>query len=112
MALPQDVANTLDAIQAESFATDADRHKAMEAARRLVARLETPLERAVDLTWSVPVLLASIQVCQDLGVWSKWTEKQKLGETGPKTLEDILEMCCVPVEPNLMREIFQVYFPC
>lgn len=77
----------------------------MEAARRLVARLETPVERAVALTWGVPGLLASIKVCQDLGVWEKWAEKEGRGEMeGPQTLEAILDTCNVPVEPNLMRK--------
>lgn len=35
----------LDSVPPESFQSDTDRYEAKEAARRLLARLETPFER-------------------------------------------------------------------
>lgn len=101
-----EIVRTLDAIVPESFETDADRHEAMEAARRLLARLQTPYERTVTLTWSEPVMIAGIQTLQDLGVWKEWAEKHKLDGNTAQSLENIVNMCNVTVEPNLIRKNF------
>lgn len=49
MTHPSDLTNvvlkTLDSINADTFATDGDRSKALLAAYTLVSRLETPWER-------------------------------------------------------------------
>lgn len=101
----QEITRSLDSIRPESFVTDADRFAAMQAARRLVARLETPFERAVSLTWTEPVLFAGIKVCQDLGIWNKWTEKHKAQGNRPQSLDDIVAMCDCDVEANLLRKL-------
>lgn len=101
---PSDVTKTLDSIQAESFTTDAERHEAMEAARRLVARLETPFERTFSLVWAIPALLAGLRICQDLGIWQKWTQQCSTSSNIPQSLDKILAMAEVPVEANLLRK--------
>ncbi|ETS75034.1 hypothetical protein PFICI_13518 [Pestalotiopsis fici W106-1] len=93
----------LDSIQVEAFSSDAGRYAAKEAARRLLARLETPFERAWELGFETPVLLSGLQVCQDLGIWAKWLEEETAHPGGPKTLENLLAMATRPVEPNLLR---------
>lgn len=100
----EEVVKSLDSIQLASFDTDTDRYEAMQAAKRLVARLETPFESAVSLTWADPVLLAGLKVCQDLGIWNKWTAKHKAQGNTPQTLDDILAMCDHAVEANLLRK--------
>lgn len=100
---PQNTVEILDAISVESFKTDADRYEAKEAAKRLLARLETPFERSWALSFENPVLIAGLQLCQDLSIWSKWVTKQD-NEGGAHNLDDILKMCAVPVQPNLLRE--------
>lgn len=101
---PQNTIEILDSISVESFKTDADRYEAKEAAKRLLARLETPFERSWALSFETPVLIAGLQLCQDLGIWSKWATKQS-NEAGAQSLDDILKMCAVPVQPNLLREL-------
>ena len=101
---PQSAVELLDSISVESFKTDADRYEAKEAAKRLLARLETPFERSWALSFENPVLIAGLQLCQDLGIWSKWVVKQG-EEGGPQSLDDILKMCDVPVQPNLLRKL-------
>lgn len=103
-ATPQSTVEILDSISAKSFKTDADRYEAKEAAKRLLARLETPFERSWALSFENPVLIAGLQLCQDLGVWSKWASKRG-NEGGSQSLDNILKMCDVPVQPNLLREL-------
>lgn len=103
-ANPQNTVEILDSISAQSFKTDADRYEAKEAAKRLLARLETPFERSWALSFENPVLIAGLQLCQDLGIWSKWVAKQG-SEGDTQSLDDILKMCAVPVQPNLLREL-------
>lgn len=76
----------------------------MEAARRLLARLQTPYERTFTLTCAEPMTIAGVQMLQNLEVWKQWTEKHHQRGNNAQSLEDILDMCNVPVEPNLMRE--------
>lgn len=102
----QNAVEILDSISVESFKSDADRYEAKEAAKRLLARLETPFERSWTLSFENPVLIAGLQLCQDLGIWSKWVTTQG-NEGGMQTLDDILKMCTVPVQPNLLRKLSQ-----
>lgn len=104
VANPQNTVEILDSISAQSFETDADRYEAKEAAKRLLARLETPFETSWALAFENPVLIAGLQLCQDLGIWSNWATKQG-NEGGTQSLDDILKMCDVPVQPNLLREL-------
>jgi len=101
----------LDSISVQSFKTDADRYEAKEAAKRLLARLETPFERSWALSFENPVLIAGLQLCQDLGVWRKWVSKQG-NDGGTQTLDNILKMCDVPVQPNLIRKLEKLIPPC
>lgn len=102
----QSTVEILDSISVHSFKTDADRYEAKEASKRLLARLETPFERSWTLSFENPVLIAGLQLCQDLGIWSKWATKQGK-EEDTQTLNDILKMCDVPVHPNLLRKLGQ-----
>lgn len=102
-ANPQNTVEILDSISVQSFETDADRYEAKEAAKRLLARLETPFERSWALSFENPVLIAGLQLCQDLGIWSKWVTKEQGDESDTQTLNEILKMCDVPVQPNLLR---------
>lgn len=95
---------TLDSIQLDSFKNDAERFEAMEAAKRLVARLETPFERTFSLTLTNPVLIAGLQLCGDLGIWKNWTKQCKTSGNAPQHIDNILAMSEVPVEANLLRE--------
>lgn len=103
-ASPQTTVEILDSISLQSLKTDADRYEAKEAAKRLLARLETPFEKIWALSFENPVLIAGLQLCQDLGIWSQWVTKQG-NEERAQSLDDILKMCAIPVQPNLLREL-------
>lgn len=108
----QHTVEILDSISVKSFETDADRYEAKEAAKRLLARLETPFERSWALAFENPVLIAGLQLGQDLGIWSKWTTKEQGNEEGSQSLDDILKMCDVPVQANLLRKPQQSLLLC
>lgn len=102
--------NLLDSIQPESFQSDADRYEAKEAARRLLARLETPFERGWAITCEVSVLVPGLIVFNDLDIWSKWNKLNKSQGPIPQSLGQIVNMCSAPAEPNLLREFDQDFF--
>lgn len=101
---PSNVSRILDSIQPESFPSDTERHEAMEAARRLLARLQTPFEHMFSLTGTIPLHTAGLEVFHNLGIWRNWTKR--CNETGntPQRFDKILAMAEAPVEPNLLRE--------
>ena len=93
----------IDSIGVDSFKTDTERYAAKEAARRLLARIETPFERIWALAFENPVLTAGLQMCQDLGIWDKWVAAVSEGDEGrTQTLESLLGFCNTTVEPNLL----------
>ncbi|ORY67787.1 S-adenosyl-L-methionine-dependent methyltransferase [Pseudomassariella vexata] len=103
----KDTLSKLDSIQPETFDNDAERYAAKEAARRLLARLETPFERSWALSFENPVLISGVQICSDLGIWTKWTEVNKQNGGAAQTLDDILGMCNVTVNRNLLRRFLK-----
>lgn len=103
-ATRQNTVEILDSISVQSFKTDAERYEAKEAAKRLLARLETPFERSWALSFENPVLIAGLQLGQDLGVWAKWASKQGT-DGGSQSLDSIVKMCDFPVQSNLLRKL-------
>ena len=99
-----ETAKLQDSIHLESFQSDADRYEAKEAARRLLARLETPFERGWALAFEIPVLAPGLIVFHDLDIWSKWDKLNKSQGPIPQSLDQIVKMCSAPAEPNLLRE--------
>jgi hypothetical protein len=57
----QETIRIIESIDQSSFQSDADRYAAKEAARRLLARLETPFERGWALAFETPVLVTGLQ---------------------------------------------------
>lgn len=100
----QETISTLDSIDQVSFKSDADRFAAKEAARRLLARLETPFERGWALAFETPVLVAGLQMGSDLGIWEKWTLSEKQTGGLPVNLETILNWCNTKAEATLLRK--------
>jgi hypothetical protein len=100
----QETVNALDGITASSFTSDADRFAAKEAARRLLARLETPFERGWSLAFETPVLVAGLQVGADLGIWERWVEAEKQNGGESVKLDVILGWCKDGVEASLLSE--------
>lgn len=95
----QTIIAALDAVQHEAFGTEVERLQVRAAARRLLARVETPYERAWGYCFEHPVVFAALQTCIDLGLWKAWT---KAGG-GEKSIEDLVKMTTPTVDTNLLR---------
>lgn len=93
----------LDNVQAGDFADEGERFAAKEIVRRLLRRLETPLEQTFTFTFDVPVLIAAIETCLNLGIWQKWRESIDGNDETARDIDDILAMCNASVDPRLLR---------
>ncbi|KAF7534129.1 hypothetical protein G7054_g6490 [Neopestalotiopsis clavispora] len=98
----------LDSIKIDDFANEEERYAAKEAARQLLRRLETPIEQVFALTLETPSLIASLEICLNLGIWAKWRES--IGEThdSARSLDDIIEMGSESIEPDLLRRLLRM----
>ncbi|KAM0280029.1 hypothetical protein ACHAO9_011422 [Fusarium lateritium] len=63
-----DIIATLDSVNPDQFSGDeVDRLRVRAAARRLLARVESPYERAWGFCFEQPAVFAALQTCIDLG---------------------------------------------
>lgn len=101
----QDVVTAFDAVEPEAFGgNEVARLQVRAAARRLLARVETPYERAWGFCFEHPVVFAALQLCIDLGLWKSWTS---VGG-GEKTIDELVHLTNVDVETNLLRRFFRL----
>lgn len=95
----------LDGVHPNKFGGDeVERLRVRAAARRLLARVESPYERAWGFCFEHPAVFAALQTCIDLGVWKAWTE---VGG-GKKTIHDLVALSGQGVDTNLLREFLSV----
>lgn len=91
---------SLDDVQPEAFGgNEIERLKVRAAARRLLARVETPYERAWGFCFEQPVVFAALQTCIDLGLWKSWT-----GVGGEKSIDELVAFTTPTVDTNLLRK--------
>jgi hypothetical protein len=91
---------TLDAVQPDVFGgNEVERLQVRAAARRLLARVETPYERAWGFCFEHPVVFAALQTCIDVGLWKAWTDV----EGGEKSIYELVELATPTVDTNLLR---------
>jgi hypothetical protein len=96
---------TLDGIRPDRFGGDeVERLRVRAAARRLLARLESPYERAWGFCFEHPAVFAALQTCIDLGIWKAWTEDGG----GKKTIDDLVALSGRDVDANLLRRLFRL----
>jgi hypothetical protein len=98
------IVQQLNSIRLKDFNDDSERFDAKEAARALLARLETPFERAWYLVAEQPVFVAGLILLKDLGVWAKWSQLQESSPGSPRSLTEILTWTNAKVETNLLRK--------
>lgn len=99
----QQTITALDAVHPEAFGgNEVERLQVRAAARRLLARVESPYERAWGFCFEHPVVFAALQTCIDVGLWKAWTVSG--GEE--KTLHDLAKLTNPTVEINLLRMWF------
>ncbi|KAH8647212.1 putative O-methyltransferase [Xylariales sp. PMI_506] len=97
----QEIIESLNEVKAEDFASDeAARTQAVDAARKLLHRLQLPTERLLELTVSSPFILAAAQTFQDLGLWGAWA-----ADGGEKSVQDLLKLANANVDINLLRRL-------
>ncbi|WKT40412.1 Winged helix-like DNA-binding domain superfamily [Fusarium oxysporum f. sp. vasinfectum] len=100
-----DIIATLDAVSPSQFGGDeVERLRVRAAARRLLARVETPYERAWGFCFEHPAVFAALQTAIDLGIWKAWTKEGG----GKKTIDDLVKLTGRDAEPNLLRRLFRL----
>ncbi|KAJ5588152.1 hypothetical protein N7537_010830 [Penicillium hordei] len=98
------IIGSLDTIEPGVFAgNEVERLKVRAAARRLLARVETPYERAWGFCFEQPVVFAALQTCIDLGLWKSWT-----GVGGEKSIDELVAFTTPTVDTNLLRRLFRL----
>lgn len=97
----QGIISALDAVNPELFSdNEVDHLQVRAAARRLLARVETPYERAWGFCFEHPVVFAALQTCIDLGLWKSWTA----AGGGEKSIDELVQLTSPTVETNLLRK--------
>ncbi|PYI33452.1 putative O-methyltransferase [Aspergillus indologenus CBS 114.80] len=96
-----DIVKFLDGIEADTPGnSEVDRLRLCAAARRLLARVETPYERAWGLCFDQPIIFAAIQTCINLQLWKAWTD----AGCGEMSLDELVRLTTPTVDTNLLRE--------
>ncbi|KAH7123485.1 S-adenosyl-L-methionine-dependent methyltransferase [Dactylonectria estremocensis] len=100
----QNIIEVLDGVSHDSFISEVERLRVRAAARRLLARVESPYERAWGFCFEQPVVFAALQTCIDLGLWGSWNA----AGGGEKTIDELLKFAKHDVEPDLLRRFFRL----
>ena len=97
----QKVISALDAVNPEAFGgNEVERLQVRAATRRLLARVETPYERAWGFCFEHPVVFAALQTCIDLGLWKSWTSARG----GEKPIDELVQLTNATIDTNLLRK--------
>lgn len=100
-AKTQKIIDALDAVTPEAFGgNEVERLRVRAAVRRVLARVETPYERAWGFCFEHPVVFAALQTGIDLGLWKSWNG---VGG-GEKSIEELVKLSAPAVDKNLLRK--------
>ncbi|PYI02936.1 S-adenosyl-L-methionine-dependent methyltransferase [Aspergillus sclerotiicarbonarius CBS 121057] len=100
-----DIIASLDAVQPLSCGTnEVDRLAIRAAARRLLARVETPNERASGFCFENPIVFAALQTCINPGLWKAWSSDGG----GEKTLDELVSLTRLVADANLLRRFLRL----
>ncbi|GAW11974.1 hypothetical protein ANO14919_013290 [Xylariales sp. No.14919] len=98
----------LDDIQQSDYIDDpdsyGDRIAVAEAARRLLARFETPFERAWRLSWINSNIHMAVQIVLDVGIWEAWY----LSKRHEISLLELHALARMPCDLMLLRRLFRL----
>ncbi|KAL4788957.1 O-methyltransferase-domain-containing protein [Aspergillus venezuelensis] len=95
----------LDEVQPQAFGdNEVGRLQVRAAARRLLARVETPYERAWSFCYEPPVVFAALQTFIDVGLWKSWTA----AGGGEKSIGELVQITSPTVDTNLLRRFFKL----
>ncbi|KAI0189065.1 putative O-methyltransferase [Astrocystis sublimbata] len=84
--------------------SDSQRVQSIEAARKLISRLQTNGEKMHELTYVQPIVFAMLQAGLDVGLWAGWT--QVGGDS--KTVSELSQVCKREIEPELLRRMLRL----
>ncbi|KAM7223204.1 O-methyltransferase domain containing protein [Rhypophila decipiens] len=102
---PSDIIAAFESISHGSFeGNEVERLRFRAAARRLLARVESPYERAWGFCFEHPVVFASLQTTIDLGIWKAWRE----AGGGEKSIDELVKLSSAEVTSNLLRRLFRL----
>ncbi|KAH8903839.1 S-adenosyl-L-methionine-dependent methyltransferase [Coniochaeta sp. PMI_546] len=102
-----EIIDVLENISHASFdGNEVERLRVRAAARRLLARVESPYERAWGFCFEQPVVFAALQTCIELGLWKAWTA----AGGGKKSIDELVKLTtrADDIEPNLLRRLFRL----
>ncbi|RAH78842.1 putative O-methyltransferase [Aspergillus japonicus CBS 114.51] len=103
--LTNDIVKILDGIEADAPGnSEVDRLHLRAAARRLLARVETPYERAWFLCFDQPIIFAAIQMCINLQLWKAWSD----AGGGEMSLDELVQLITPTADTNLLRRLLRL----
>lgn len=95
-----DLFAALDQVGPDDFTNDeAARLQAIASARRLLSRLQLPVERSYEYFFAQPFIFATLQTLKDIGLWEAWFA----AGGGDKSLDDLVKLAKVDIDTNLLR---------
>ncbi|KAI0026143.1 S-adenosyl-L-methionine-dependent methyltransferase [Xylariomycetidae sp. FL0641] len=95
----------LDSITPSDFeGNHTDRLRCVEAARKLINRLQSSDEKMYDIGFSQPVVFAAIQTCHDLGIWENW----RAAGVGAQTVDEICKLAKTGCDPKLLSRLLRL----
>uniref|UniRef100_A0A8H7K161 O-methyltransferase C-terminal domain-containing protein n=1 Tax=Bionectria ochroleuca TaxID=29856 RepID=A0A8H7K161_BIOOC len=100
----QKIIDILEGVNHASFANEVERLRVRAAARKLLAKVESPYERAWGFCFEHPVVFAALQTSIDLGLWAAWNA----AGGGDKTIDDLVKLAKHDIQPNLLRRLFRL----
>lgn len=80
--------------------SDSQRIQHIEAARKLISRLQTNEEKMYELTYAQPIVFATLQTGLDVGLWAGWT---KAGGHA-MSVSELCQVCERKIDPKLLRK--------
>ncbi|VUC31478.1 unnamed protein product [Clonostachys rosea] len=100
----QKIIDILEGVNHASFSNEVERLRVRAAARKLLAQVESPYERAWGFCFEHPVVFAALQTSIDLGLWAAWNA----AGGGDKTIDDLVKLAKHDIQPNLLRRLFRL----
>ncbi|KAI0159564.1 S-adenosyl-L-methionine-dependent methyltransferase [Xylariaceae sp. FL1272] len=94
----------MESVTSSEGLSDVQRFATIEAAQKLISRLQTKEERAYEIGFTWPVVFASLQTCLDVHLWEGWRNAGR----DEMTLSELCKLCEPEVDPKLLRRMLRL----